>query len=64
MNATNQEQNVEDVPIHSYFILGGIFVMARTNTRRRADRRWFRRTAVTRKKININPVIPRGGIRL
>lgn len=38
--------------------------MARTNTRRRADRRWFRRTAVTRKKININPVIPRGGIRL
>lgn len=35
-----------------------------TNTRRRRDRRMFKRTAVTRRKININPVIPRGGIRL
>lgn len=31
---------------------------------KRADRRMFKRTAITRKKININPVIPRGGIRL
>lgn len=30
--------------------------------KRRADRRAFRRTAIDRKKINVNPVIPRGGI--
>lgn len=28
------------------------------------DRRVFRNTAVSSKKININPTIPRGGIRL
>lgn len=28
------------------------------------DRKMFRNTAVTSKKININPSIPRGGIRL
>lgn len=32
--------------------------------RGRRDWRFFKRTAITRKKININPVIPRGGIRL
>lgn len=32
----------------------------RTNKRR--DRRMFRRTSIDRKKINVNPVIPRGGI--
>lgn len=31
---------------------------------RRRDRKFFKRTAVDRKKINLNPVIPRGGIRL
>ncbi len=30
----------------------------------RRDWKFFRRTAITRKKININPRIPRGGIRL
>lgn len=29
-----------------------------------ADKRTFRRTAVTSKKINLNPTIYRGGIRL
>lgn len=28
------------------------------------DARIFRSTAIDRKKININPIIPRGGIRL
>lgn len=32
--------------------------------RRRRDARMFRRTAVKAKKININPKIYRGGIRL
>lgn len=31
---------------------------------RKTDRRVFRYTAVASKKININPVIRRGGIRL
>lgn len=31
---------------------------------RRQDRRYFTRTAVRSKKININPTIYRGGIRL
>lgn len=31
-------------------------------TRKRIDRRIFRRTSVDRKKINVDPVIPRGGI--
>lgn len=30
----------------------------------RADKRYFRRTAVSSKKINIDPKIYRGGIRL
>lgn len=30
----------------------------------RSDRKRFRRTAVHSKKMNINPNIPRGGIRL
>lgn len=38
--------------------------MKRKRTSRRVDKRIFRRTAVTAKKININPTIPRGGIRL
>lgn len=32
--------------------------------RHRVDKHIFRRTAVVRKKININPAIYRGGIRL
>lgn len=32
--------------------------------RHRIDRKIFRRTAVSRKKINVNPAIYRGGIRL
>ena len=38
--------------------------MARSKTNRRSDKSMFRRTAVKSKKININPTIYRGGIRL
>ena len=31
-------------------------------TKRKIDRRIFRRTSVDRRKINVNPIIPRGGI--
>ncbi len=34
----------------------------RKRMRKSLDRRIFRRTSVDRKKINVNPVIPRGGI--
>lgn len=37
---------------------------ARSRPSRGADRRTFRRTASRSKKININPTIYRGGIRL
>lgn len=33
-------------------------------TNKKLDRKVFRRTAVSTKKININPTIYRGGIRL
>lgn len=36
----------------------------RYNSYGRSDKKRFRRTAVSSKKININPSIPRGGIRL
>lgn len=36
----------------------------RSKTRRSKDKKIFRNTAVSSKKININPTIPRGGIRL
>lgn len=36
----------------------------RSRTRRRTDRRIFRRTAVKSKRINLDPTIYRGGIRL
>lgn len=36
----------------------------RQKMRARTDKRVFRRTAVTSKKINLNPTIYRGGIRL
>lgn len=38
--------------------------MARQKMRLRKDRKVFRRTAVGSKKINVNPTIYRGGIRL
>lgn len=38
--------------------------MARKPTHRSKDKKVFRRTASKSKKININPVIMRGGIRL
>lgn len=38
--------------------------MARKRMRRGKDRKVFRRTASKSKKININPTIMRGGIRL
>lgn len=38
--------------------------MRRTNTKRRRDRKMFKRTAVSRKRINIDPKVYRGGIRL
>lgn len=38
--------------------------MARFKMRPRKDKKVFTRTAVKSKKININPVIFRGGIRL
>lgn len=38
--------------------------MARTNTNKRTDRRVFKRTAASTKKINISPRVMRGGTRL
>lgn len=38
--------------------------MARKKMRKRTDRKVFKHTAVKSKKININPTIYRGGIRL
>lgn len=38
--------------------------MARKGTPKRKDKRIFRNTAITTKKINLNPTIYRGGIRL
>lgn len=38
--------------------------MARSRTRPKKDQKIFRRTAVKSKKINIDPKIYRGGIRL
>lgn len=38
--------------------------MVRKRTSKRADRKVFKHTAVKSKKININPTIYRGGIRL
>lgn len=38
--------------------------MARKRMKPSKDRKVFRRTAVSSKKININPIIYRGGIRL
>lgn len=38
--------------------------MSRTNTRKRVDKRVFKRTAATTKKMNISPKVMRGGIRL
>lgn len=36
----------------------------RKKMRKKKDTATFRRTAISTKKININPSIPRGGIRL
>lgn len=36
----------------------------RKRMHRRSDRKVFRYTAISRKKINVNPTIYRGGIRL
>lgn len=38
--------------------------MSRTNTHKRIDKKIFRRTAASTKKININPKVMRGGTRL
>ena len=38
--------------------------MARKGTPKRKDKRIFRNTAITTKKINLSPTIYRGGIRL
>lgn len=38
--------------------------MTRKRTKPSLDKKMFRRTAVDRKKINVNPTIYRGGIRL
>lgn len=38
--------------------------MSRVNTSKRKDRKIFKRTAATVKKINVKPKIMRGGIRL
>lgn len=38
--------------------------MARKKMPRQTDRSVFRRTAIKSKKVNINPVIYRGGFRL
>lgn len=36
----------------------------RLKTKRSRDKRFFKRTAIKSKKININPIIFRGGIRM
>lgn len=36
----------------------------RKKMKKKKDQKIFKSTAVDRKKINVNPVIPRGGIRL
>jgi hypothetical protein len=36
----------------------------KTKMRKKKDSSTFRRTAISTKKININPTVPRGGIRL
>lgn len=38
--------------------------MKRTKQSPRADRRWFRMTADSTRKLNTSPYVPRGGIRL
>lgn len=38
--------------------------MSRQRMKKRSDRRVFRNTAVKSKKVNVEPVIYRGGIRL
>lgn len=38
--------------------------MSRKRTKKKIDRKIFKRTAVKTKKINISPKISRGGIRL
>lgn len=38
--------------------------MSRTNTRKKIDKKVFRHTAATTKKINVAPKMMRGGIRL
>lgn len=42
----------------------GDYIMGKTNTRKRIDKKIFRRTAASTKKININPKVMRGGTRL
>jgi hypothetical protein len=36
----------------------------KTKMKKKKDSFTFRRTAISTKKININPTVPRGGIRL
>lgn len=38
--------------------------MSRTNTRKRVDKKIFKHTAATTKKVNVAPKVLRGGIRL
>lgn len=38
--------------------------MSRTNTKPRNDRKIFRRTAASTKKVNVKPKVMRGGIRM
>ena len=38
--------------------------MSKTNTRKKVDKKIFKRTAAGTKKININPKVMRGGTRL
>ena len=38
--------------------------MSKTNTNRKVDKRVFKRTAATTKKVNISPKVMRGGTRL
>lgn len=45
------------------FVMKGVFSM-RKKMKPRKDKKVFRRTAAKSKKININPTVFRGGIRL
>lgn len=61
-----ESAHVQDIDTETdfLFVQEVILVAHRFRRRRGPDRRYFTRTAVRAKKINLNPTIMRGGIRL